>query len=65
MAVSTVHQYHRTIKTFLAWCRIEGVDALTLQKVLGHTTLTMVSRYVHFGAGDLVDMWRSGPGRKG
>jgi integrase len=33
------------------------VDPLTLQRVLGHTTLEMVSRYVHYSAADLLDAW--------
>lgn len=33
------------------------MDPIRLQRVLGHTTLTMVSRYVHFGKSDLLRGW--------
>jgi integrase len=35
-----------------------GVDPITLQRVLGHTTLTMVSRYVHYSPTDLLEAWQ-------
>ncbi|HCG00114.1 MAG TPA: hypothetical protein DEV93_06170 [Chloroflexi bacterium] len=35
-----------------------GVDVMALQKALGHTTLAMVSRYVHYQRDDLLEAWR-------
>ena len=35
-----------------------GVDVMALQKALGHTTLAMVSRYVHYQKDDLLEAWR-------
>ena len=34
---------------------------MALQKALGHTTLAMVSRYVHYQADDLLAAWKAAP----
>jgi integrase len=36
-----------------------SVDSLVLQRALGHSTLAMVNRYVHFQAKDLLAAWRA------
>lgn len=43
--------------TFASRAIAAGVDPLTLQRVLGHTTLTMVSRYVHYDTAGLARIW--------
>ena len=55
---------HKFRHTMASRAIADGVDPITLQRVLGHTTLEMVSRYVHYSAADLLDAWtvrRSGP----
>ena len=49
---------HKFRHTFASRAIADGVDPLTLQRVLGHTTLEMVSRYVHYSAADLLTAWR-------
>jgi integrase/recombinase XerD len=49
---------HKFRHTFASRAIADGVDPLTLQRVLGHTTLQMVSRYVHYSATDLMRAWR-------
>jgi site-specific recombinase XerD len=49
---------HKFRHTFASRAIADGVDPLTLQRVLGHTTLQMVSRYVHYSAADLMKAWR-------
>ncbi|MCU1287558.1 MAG: Phage integrase family, partial [Acidobacteriales bacterium] len=39
---------HKFRHTFASRAIAAGVVPITLQRVLGHTTLTMVSRYVHY-----------------
>ena len=48
---------HKFRHTFASRAIADGVDPLTLQRVLGHTTLEMVSRYVHYSAADLLEAW--------
>lgn len=50
---------HKFRHTFASRAITNGVDPITLQRVLGHTTLQMVSRYVHYSATDLVRAWRN------
>lgn len=50
---------HKTRHTFATRCLVAppngpGVDSLLLMRALGHTTLTMVNRYVHFQTDDLL-----------
>jgi site-specific recombinase XerD len=48
---------HKFRHTFASQAITNGVDPITLQGVLGHTTLEMVSRYVHYSAADLLEAW--------
>ena len=44
--------------TFATRALSAGVDVMALQKALGHTTLAMVSRYVHYQKDDLLEAWQ-------
>jgi site-specific recombinase XerD len=48
---------HKFRHTFATRALAAGVDVMALQRVLGHTTLSMVSRYVHYQSDDLVRAW--------
>jgi site-specific recombinase XerD len=48
---------HKFRHTFATKALAAGVDSLVLQRALGHTTLAMVNRYVHFQSGDLIRAW--------
>ena len=48
---------HLLRHTFATRAIAAGVDPITLQRVLGHTTLAMVSRYVHFDHASLARAW--------
>src|ERR1017187_3053123 len=48
---------HKFRHTFASRAIADGVDPIPLQRVLGHTTLEMVARYVHYSAADLLDAW--------
>jgi site-specific recombinase XerD len=50
---------HRFRHTFASRALAAGVDSLVLQRALGHSSLAMVNRYVHFQARDLLDAWRA------
>ncbi|TMC48719.1 MAG: hypothetical protein E6J14_11630 [Chloroflexi bacterium] len=50
---------HKLRHTFATRALAGGVDSLVLQRALGHTTLAMVNRYVHFQARDMLDAWRA------
>ena len=43
---------HKFRHTFASGAITNGVDPITLQRVLGQRTLQMVSRYVHYSATD-------------
>jgi len=49
---------HKFRHTFATRALSAGVDVMALQKALGHTTLAMVSRYVHYQRDDLFEAWR-------
>ena len=49
---------HKFRHTFATRSLAAGVDVMALQRALGHTTLAMVSRYVHFQKDDLLEAWR-------
>lgn len=49
---------HKFRHTFATRSLGAGVDVMALQKALGHTTLAMVSRYVHYQKDDLLQAWR-------
>jgi len=49
---------HKFRHTFATRALAAGVDVMALQRVLGHTTLAMVSRYVHYQKDDLLEAWR-------
>ncbi len=54
-----IHVYaHKFRHTFATRALAAGVDVMVLKRVLGHTTLAMVSRYVHYQRSDLLDAWR-------
>lgn len=50
---------HKFRDTFATQALAAGVDSLVLQRALGHSTLAMVNRYVHFQTRDLLDAWRA------
>lgn len=47
--------------TFASWFVMNGGNILTLQKILGHTTLAMTMRYTHLAPDHLQDAIRFGP----
>jgi len=49
---------HKFRHTFATRALSAGVDVMALQRALGHTTLAMVSRYVHYQRDDLLEAWR-------
>jgi integrase/recombinase XerC len=49
---------HKFRHTFATRALSAGVNVMALQKALGHTTLAMVSRYVHYQADDVLDAWK-------
>ncbi|MBJ7595917.1 MAG: tyrosine-type recombinase/integrase [Candidatus Dormibacteraeota bacterium] len=49
---------HKFRHTFATRALSAGVDVMALQRVLGHTTLAMVSRYVHYQKADLLEAWK-------
>ena len=50
---------HKFRHTFATRSLAAGVDSLVLQRALGHTTLAMVNRYVHFQSSDLIRAWQA------
>lgn len=50
---------HKFRHTFATRALSAGVDVMALQRALGHTTLAMVSRYVHYQKDDLLNAWRA------
>ena len=50
---------HKFRHTFATRALRAGVDSLVLQRALGHTTLAMVNRYVHYQPTDMLDAWRA------
>jgi site-specific recombinase XerD len=56
--VTGIHIHpHKFRHTFATRALAAGVDVMALQRVLGHTTLAMVSRYVHYQKDDLIAAW--------
>ena len=49
---------HKFRHSFATRALAAGVDVMALQRVLGHTSLAMVSRYVHYQKADLLEAWR-------
>ena len=57
-AATGIHVHAHLLRhTFASRAIAAGVNPLTLQRVLGHTTLAMVSRYVHFDHASLARAW--------
>lgn len=52
---------HAFRHTFATKAIAAGVNPLHLQRVLGHTTLRMVTHYVHSSPSDLLDAWSRRP----
>jgi site-specific recombinase XerD len=48
---------HKWRHSFATRSLSAGVDVMALQKALGHTTLQMVSKYVHYQTDDLIAAW--------
>lgn len=48
---------HKFRHTFATRSLAAGVDVMALQSVLGHATLAMASRYVHYQRHDLIAAW--------
>lgn len=58
--ITGVHVHpHKFRHTFATRALAAGIDSLVLQRALGHSTLTMVNRYVHFQSGDLLRAWQN------
>ena len=45
--------FHDLRHTFASHCVMNGVDIPTLQKLLGHKTISMTMRYAHLSKGHL------------
>ena len=50
---------HKFRHTYATRSLTEGISPLVLQRTLGHSTLAMVNRYVHFRADDLIAAWQT------
>lgn len=50
---------HMLRHTFATRALSAGVDVMALQRALGHATLAMVSRYVHYQKDDLLVAWQA------
>jgi integrase/recombinase XerD len=50
---------HTLRHTFAVNWLLNGGDTLSLQRLLGHTTPTMTTRYVNFATADLAQLHRS------
>jgi integrase/recombinase XerC len=58
--ITGIHTHaHKFRHTFATRALAAGVDSLVLQRALGHTTLAMVNRYVHFQSNDLLRAWQA------
>lgn len=44
---------HRFRRTFALWCLRDGMDLENLRRIMGHTTLTVLERYLALDVGDV------------
>ncbi len=50
---------HKFRHTFGSRAIAAGVDPITLARVMGHTSLTMTNKYVHYDVPSLIDKWKA------
>jgi site-specific recombinase XerD len=62
LATGIAHAHaHTTRHTFATRALQGGVNPLVLRRVMGHTKLDMVDRYIHYQSSDLLRAWKARP----
>jgi integrase/recombinase XerD len=62
LATGIAHAHaHTTRHTFATRALQAGVNPLVLRRVMGHTKLDMVDRYIHYQSSDLLKAWKARP----